>query len=92
MKAVTMFVENRGKIKAMALALLLVLAAVLGGKVAIYWEEAELRQKEALASFMNKYSGYKDPREKCFSELLKKEENPSLWKVRSCLKKDQASQ
>jgi len=86
MKAATMFVENRGKIKTVALALLLMLAAVLGSKVTLYWQEAEIKQKEALASFVNRYSGYKDPRERCISEILKKEENPSVWQIRRCLK------
>ena len=86
MRAINMLVENQKKIKAAALVVLMVLTAILGGKAALYWQEAETKQKEALASFMNKYSGYKDPREKCISELFKKEENPSLWKVRGCLK------
>ena len=86
MKAVTMFVENKKKIKVTALVIVLALAAALGGKTALYWQEAELKQKEALASFIHKYSGYKDPRERCISEILRKEENPSIWQIRRCLK------
>jgi len=92
MRAINALTENKTKIKAAALIAVLILTAILGGKSALYWQETEVKQKEALASFVNKYSGYKDPREKCISELLRKEENPSLWAVRSCLKKKQTSQ